>query len=195
MKTILKLIVAVVAISPFLPAMGKEEPLRVEGFEEGMRQAFVDYKKGDSEAVTAKLRELIKLMEDKDAAKVADLLPDMVNGWKGETLNREEAPGGGISLSRIYVSGEHRITVKVIKDSPVVNQLLPLLMNDELIRLSNRKTSKISGEMAIMEGENKLQMVLDGRIYLELEGDETTGETPLTGFARKLNIAALKKMK
>jgi hypothetical protein len=196
MKTLLKPI-AFAVISSLLPVTAKDEPKKIEGFEEGMRQAFADYKKGDNEAVTAKLRELLKLMEEQGAAKVGTVLPDAVDAWKGESLKKDDiaALGGGVSLSRIYVSGEHRITAKVVKDSPMVTQLLPLFANEDLIRMTNRKTHHIGGETAIMEGENKLQIVVDGRIFVELEGDKATGETELVAFARKLDLAALAKMK
>lgn len=196
MKSIPTLVV-LATLSSLFPLAAKEEPAKPDGFEEGMRQAFVAYKKGDHEAVTAKLRELLKLMEEKGAAEVGKLLPDLVDGWKGESLKRDDfgALGGGISMSRTYVSGERRIVVKVIKDSPVVKQLLPLIGNEDLLRLGNRKTHRISGGTAIMEGEHKLQMVLDERIYLELAGDEATGEKELVGFARKLDLGGLAKMK
>lgn len=195
MKSILKLIV-VAAVSTLLPLPAKAQPVKIEGFEEGMRQAFAEYKKGDTDAVTAKLRELLKLMEAQGAAKIGALLPDAVDAWKGESLKIDDgAGGGGVSISRNYVSGENRIGVKVVKDSPTVTELLPLFANEELIRMTQRKMHKISGQTAIMEGENKLQIVVDGRILVELEGDAGTGETGLVAFANKLDLAALAKIK
>lgn len=162
-----------------------------------MRQAFSDYKRGDSEAVTAKLRDLLKLMEEKGAAEVGEVLPAELAGWKGESLKRDDmsAVGGGVALSRLYASGEKQVTVKVVKDSPLVKQLIPLLANQDLIHLSNRKTARISGETAVMDGEHKLQMVVDGRIYVEFAGDEHSGEKELAALARKLDLGALAKMK
>ncbi len=196
MKLIAKLL-AIAVISSIPPLGAKDVPIKGDPFEEGMRQAYADYRKGDSEAVTAKLRELLKLMEDKGAAKVGGILPDSLNGWKGESLKNDDlgVVGGGVAVSRNYVSGKHEITVKVTKDAPVVKQLLPLLTNQDLIRLSNRKTHLISGETAIMDGERKLQMVLDGRILLEMTGSVGTGEKELVDLARKLDLRALAKMK
>ncbi|MEI7910903.1 MAG: hypothetical protein WCK77_14800 [Verrucomicrobiota bacterium] len=196
MKLIAKLL-AIAVISSIPPLGAKDVPIKGDPFEEGMRQAYADYRKGDSEAVTAKLRELLKLMEDKGAAKVGGILPDSLNGWKGESLKNDDlgVVGGGVAVSRNYVSGKHEITVKVTKDAPVVKQLLPLLANQDLIRLSNRKTHLIAGETAIMDGERKLQMVLDGRILLEMTGGVGTGEKDLVDLARKLDLRALAKMK
>lgn len=200
MKPILKLTVAA-AVSTLLPLPAVAQPaaappVKIEGFEEGMRQAFAEYKKGDTDAVTAKLRELLKLMEAQNTAKIGALLPDMIDAWKGENLRIDDAAGGGGStISRNYASGENRILVRVVKDSPTVTELLPLFANEELIRMTQRKMHKISGQTAVMEGENKLQIVVDGRILVELEGDAATGETGLVAFANKLDLAALAKIK
>ena len=183
-------ILSALCLSALLPLSA-----HADAFEDGMRQAFKDYKAGNDDAVTAKLRELIKLMDEKGVAKAGELFPDTIGDWKGENVKTDQIPGGGIALSRVYVSGEHRITVKVIKGSPVVAQLLPLLSNQDLIQMTNRKTHNIAGETAIMEGDHKLQAVVDSRIYVELEGHEGTGETELVDVATKLEIekfAALK---
>lgn len=189
--------IIVAILATVVPLVAKDEPKKVEDFEEGMRQVFADYKKGDNDAVTAKLRELLKLMEEKGAAKVSSLLPDKVNAWTGESLKRDDltSVGGGVSISRVYISGARRIEVKVMKDSPLLAQLLPLFANEDLIRMSNRKTHRISGETAVMEGEHKLQIVVGGKIYVELAGDPGTGETELVAFARKLDLDALAKLK
>jgi hypothetical protein len=103
--------------------------------------------------------------------------------------------GGGISISRAYTLGKREITAKVIKDSPLVKQLIPLIANEDLLRLTNRKTYRISGETAVMEGARKLQLVVDGRILVELVGNEEVEEKDLVALARKLDLAALAKMK
>jgi hypothetical protein len=180
-----------------LPVSAQNEAKPADPFEDGMRQAFNAYKKGENEAVTAKLRELLKIMEDKNAAKLGGLLPDALGDWKAETLKQENLGlvGGGVSLSRIYVSGEKRITVAVVKDSPLVAQLLPLFVNEELLRMTNRTMHKISGETGVMEGTDKLQVVVDERIYLELVGTGGAGETELVALAGKLDLKAMAKIK
>ncbi|MEO7099547.1 MAG: hypothetical protein ABI162_09320 [Luteolibacter sp.] len=194
MKPILQLLL--VSISCILPLAAQEAPKVADPFEDGMRQAFTAYKKGDNEAVTAKLRELLKLMDEKGAAKMGGLLPDMLGTWKGESLKHDDAtPGSGISISRTYVSGEHQITIRIVKDSPLVSQLLPLLLNEDLLRMANRKTYRVSGEMAVMEGEEKLQLVVDQRIYVELEGNSGTAEADLVALAEKLDLKSLAKIK
>ena len=142
------------------------------------------------------LRALVKLVEEKAADAVSELLPAEVGDWKGETMKREDLTiaGGGISISRMYVSEEKQINVKVIKDAPVLKPMIALLGNKDLLKLGNRKTERISGETAMMEGEHTLKMVLDERIYVELAGNEETDDRDLIGLARKLDLRALAKL-
>lgn len=196
MKSIFALFL--ISLSICLPLSAQPAaPKPPDAFEEGMRQAFAAYKKGDDEAVTAKLRELLKIMDEKGAAKLGASLPDMAGTWKGEALKTEDASalGAGAAIARTYVSGDKRITVRVVKDSPLVAQLLPILVNEELLKMSGRTIHKISGETAVMEGDSKLQIVVDQRIYLELAGENGAGETDLVSLAEKLDLAGIAKIK
>lgn len=184
--------ISLLALAVLLPLSARCDP-----FEDGMRETFTAYKKGDNEAVTTKLRELLKIMEEKGGAQVGGLLPDKIEGWTAESVKQDDlgAVGGGVSISRLYFAGKRQVTAKVIKDSPLVKQLIPLLSNQDLIRLSNRKTYRIGSETAIMDGERKLQMVVDGRILVELTGNQDAEERDLVAVARKLDLAKLAKLK
>ncbi len=164
--------------------------------EKGLRQVYATYRAGDDQEVLAQLRALVKLVEAKAADAVGELLPAEVGDWKGESMKREDLTiaGGGISISRMYVSEEKQIAVKVIKDAPVLKPMIALLGNKDLLALGNRKTHRISGEIAVMEGERKLQMVLDERIYVELVGNAEADEQDLVSLARKLDLRALAKL-
>lgn len=181
-----------------LPVLGQAPaPTPADPFETGMREAFTAYKKGDNEAVGAKLRELLKILDEKGAEKLGSLLPDMLGTWKGEAARREDltAAGNGIATSRTYVSGPQKITVRLVKNHPKLGELLPLFVNEELLKLTNRKVHKISGVTAVMEGENKIQLIVDERIYIELEGEGGAGETELVDLAGKLDLPAMAKIK
>lgn len=195
MRSILPLFAAAAMTVPVHAA--NEPAKKPDLFESGLRQVMDDYRKGDDEAVMEKLRILLKMMEEKGAKKVGELLPEEIAGWKGESLKQDDlgVVGGGVSMSRLYASAKKQVTVKVIKDSPLVKQLIPLIGNEELMRLANRKTYRISGETAAMEGEKKLQMVVDGRILVELLANAEAEEKDLVALARKLDLNALAKMK
>lgn len=181
-----------------LPVLGQAPaPAPADPFEAGMREAFTAYKKGDNEAVTAKLQALLKIMDEKGLEKLGVLLPDMLGTSKGDAVKREDlsATGSGIAISRTYVSGTQKITVRIVKDYPKLGELLPMFVNEELLRMAKRKVHKVSGQTAVMEGENKLQLIVDERIYLELEGEGGAGETELVDLAGKLDLVSMAKIK
>lgn len=195
MNTTLRILAAAACTATL--GFAKDEARKPDLFESGLRQVMEDYRKGDDAAVTEKLRILLKMMEEKGAAKVGETLPEEIEGWEGGALKREDLTvvGGGISISRTYVSGKKEVVAKVIKDSPLMKQLIPLIANEDLLKLTNRKTYRISGETAVMEGERKLQLVADGRILVELVGNAETEEKDLVALVRKLDLKALAKMK
>lgn len=193
MKPTLKLLLMSIAL--VLPVAAQDAAKPADPFETGMREAFTAYKKGDNEAVSAKLRELLKIMDEKGAAKLGGYLPDLLGTWKGEAVKRDEDAGGGLAISRTYVSGDQKITVKIVKDYPKLAELLPIFVNETLLNAAGRKMHKVSGETAVMEGENKLELIVDERIYLALEGEGGAGETELVALAGKLDLPAIAKMK
>lgn len=195
MNTTLRLLAAAACTATL--GFAKDEAKKPDLFESGLRQVMEDYRKGDDAAVTEKLRILLKMMEEKGAAKVGETLPEEIESWEGGALKREDLTvvGGGISISRTYVSDKKEVVAKVVKDSPLMKQLIPLIANEDLLKLTNRKTYRISGETAVMEGERKLQLVADGRILVELTGNAEAEEKDLVALVRKLDLKALAKMK
>jgi hypothetical protein len=174
------------------PGPGKEDPI-----EKGLRDAYRAYQAGDHGQVTDTLQALLKLMEEKNAKKVEEVLPEELNGWKGAQLEREDLSvlGGGISLKRTYQQDEKSVTVKVIKDSPLVDQWLKVLANEDLVRASGKKTFNISGETAILEEDLKVLISIGGEILVELKGDNDCRDADLISLARKLDLKILKNMK
>lgn len=168
-----------------------------DAVESGLRDAYKLYQEQKFGEVSAKLREILKLLEEKEAAVVGEILPAMIDDWEGGELKREDLAllGGGFSLSREYYWGVKTVTVKLMKDSPILKGLLPLLQNEQLIELSGRKTHAILGETAVMEGDRKLQLVIDEKILVEVAGNEHAKESDVLGLARKLDVMRLKEMK
>lgn len=169
---------------------------KTDAMSTGLRDAYNLHQKGDNEALTAKLRELIKLAEEAGAKKLASRLPDAIGEWKGEEIKPEDLTllGGGTSLSRTYKSGEKKISVKVVKDSPLAKQIAPLLKNEEFLAISGRKTERISGRTAVYEGDRKLQMIIGDDLYLEVAGNEPCDAKDVAGLARKLDIRSLERL-
>jgi hypothetical protein len=176
------------------PLLGQQA--KNDAMSTGLRDAYNLHQKGDNEALTAKLRELLKLAEEAGAKKLAARLPETIGDWKGEEIKPEDLTlfGGGTSLTRVYKNDAKKITVKVVKDSPLAKQLAPLLQNEQLLAIGGRKTERISGRTAVYEGERKLQMVIGDNLYLEIAGNEPCDSGDVAGLARKLDIRSLERI-
>lgn len=161
------------------------------------REAWKEYEREHYGEVTTRLRALLRLLEDETARQVAAIIPERIEDWSGGDPRREDlAPlGGGVSVERSYRLGAKEITVKVVRDSPVAEQLMKILGNDELVAWGGARVHNVQGVQAIMEGERKVMMVVREKIYLELRGDNDTGRADLLSLARKLDLRALKAMK
>lgn len=161
------------------------------------KDAWKKYQDHDYGEVTGKLRDLIKLLEDKTARRAGMAIPERVADWSGGDLKRESLAfmGGGVSVQRAYRKGAKEITVKLLKDSPVGDEIMKVLANDQLLSASGKRVHRIFGEKAIVENERKLMMVIGGEIYLEIVGDNDTKTADLVSFTRKLDLRLMKKMK
>lgn len=161
------------------------------------KDAWKKYQDNDYGEVTGKLRDLIKLLEDKTAKRAGIAMPERIADWSGGDLKRESLAfmGGGVAVQRAYRKESKEITVKLVKDSPVGDEMMKFLDNDDLIDASGKRVYTIFGERAILDSERKLMMVIDGEIYLELVGDNDTKTSDLVAFARKLDLRLMKKMK
>ena len=196
MKTALHFLLLSAAVS--LPVLGQAPaPAAADPFETGMREAFTTYKKGDTEGTAAKLRELLKILESKAVARLGTLLPDTLGDWKADALKSEDptGPGGVATVARTYALGDKKVTVRVAKDSPQLTELLPLLVNEELLKLANRNVYKIGGHSAVMEGGNKLQIAVDERILVDVLSEAGASEAELVELAGKLDVASMAKVK
>lgn len=164
--------------------------------EQGLRDAFSLYQKEDLKAVSAKLKTLLKLIDEKNAAKVGATLPDKVEEWKAPELEREDLSslGGGISVKRIYTLEEKSITAKLVKDSPLVDKLLKILANREALKFTGKKVHTIDGEAALVDSERKILISIEGTLLLELEGDNDCEAKDILAFARKLDLKEMKKL-
>lgn len=177
--------------------IGNAAPKKKDLVEQGLREAYELYKQKHYGQVSDKLRELLKLLEEKNEKRAQVVLPEKVKDWHGGDLVREnlEALGGGLSVKRHYQNKRKNISVKLVKDSPLADKIMKLLTNDALVKLSKRKTHTISGIRAVMEHDRKLQMVIGDEILLEVVGDKDTTEQDVVSFTRKLDIQLMKKMK
>lgn len=168
-----------------------------DDIEKGLLLAYNEYQKENYSSVIAKLRDVIKLVEAKNVERVGEILPEKIEKWIGTDLKREDlsAIGGGVSVIRNYNQESKSISVKLVKDSPLVNHWIKILSNRDLLQATGKKTYPIAGETALVDEPLKVLVAIDEKILLEIKGDNDCETKDLVDFARKLDFASLKKMK
>lgn len=166
-------------------------------FEEGLREVFKLYQEKNYDEVSAKMRALLQMLEEREASKDGEPLPAKLSDWQSGQLKREDLAllGGGTSLQRTYYWGVKTVTFKLVTGSPVIKSLVPIFKNKDLLEASGRKVHTVLGERAVVENERKLQMLIEGRILLEATGNEHTEESEVLALTRKLNAKVLREMK
>ncbi len=194
MKTLLTFLLSFGLLSVSLSAQSKDK--KKDPIEQGLRDAFSAYQKEDLDTVAAKLKEILKAIDEKKAAKVGAVLPDEIDDWKADELKREDlaALGGGISVKRTYTREEKSITAKVVKDSPMVDQWLKILSNRDALKFTGKKVHTIDGEAALVDSERKILIGIEGEVLLELDGDNDCEAKDILAFARKLDLKTMKKL-
>ncbi len=105
-------------------------------------------------------------------------------------------------VERTYRFGDKSATVKVARNSPMLDHLAKMLANDELLELGDLETHRMSGETAVVEGrdgdgasEQRLRMAVDGRVLVEVAGGTGVRGSELVALARKLDVRRLRAMK
>lgn len=163
--------------------------------EKGLRAAFKSNTAKEYSQTITTLREVIKLLEEKNAKLVADILPEKIDFWQGGEFKREDmsALGGGLAVTRTYTIEKKSIQVKVVKDSPLADKWLKILGNKNLLALSGKETKTISGQTGIIDG-NKISIILDDNVLLEVTGSGEATPREVMALARDLDMIALKKL-
>ena len=193
MKTIPTLTLLVFGLG-FSLAFAK--PLKKDPVEKAFNEAYAEYQKENYSNTSDKLRELIKLLEEKNVQRIGEVLPEKIDDWHGTDLNREDldALGGGVSIKRVYNDKNKSITVKLIKDSPLIDKWIGMLSNRDLLNASGKKVYNISGEAALVDKPLKVLMAIDEEILLEVKGDNDCSTKDLIALTRKLDLRKMKKM-
>ena len=172
------------------------EPLKKDPVEKGFKDAFEEYQKENYSTTVEKLREMIKLLEEKNVQRVGEVLPEKIDDWHGTDLKREDlsALGGGVSVKRVYNDKSKSITVKLVKDSPLIDKWIGMLSNRDLLQASGKKVHNISGEAALVDKPLKVLMAIDEEILVEIKGDNDCSTKDLIALTRKLDLRKMKKM-
>ncbi|MBP7951062.1 MAG: hypothetical protein KA004_15525 [Verrucomicrobiales bacterium] len=178
-------------------AVAQTGPAKPDKVKDLMKSAYQKYDKGDLNGASTDLEEARKLVDGRRQDYAAKLFPDIAS-WTATKAEKENAAlVGGTRLYRKYESGEKTILAEIIIDSPMVQQLAPLLNDQNIAKLAGYETRRIEGMEALIKpsGEKlELNVWIGSGILFKLTGEHTK-ENELVVFAKKFDFKAMGKLK
>jgi len=157
------------------------------------------YNNGEyAEAVTS-LNYAVQLIQQKKGDVLTQLLPEPLDGWSAQAAESQSAGaamfGGGITAQRQYSKGDSRMTIRIITDSPMMQGVMMMFSNPMFATSDGGKLERIGKQKAIVKYDESdksgsLQMVVDNRFLIMVEGDSITHDD-LLAYAGAIDLKKL----
>ncbi len=182
-----------ILLATTLAALCAGAPARADDIATAITEAQRAYQGGQIQAAQTALQEALQLLAQRAAAGLAGALPDALPGWTAEeaTSNATGAAGlfGGSTASRNYRNAQGQtVEIQVMSDNPMIAQLGAIMANPMLAGSMGRLV-RIGEQRAIQSSDGNVQMLVDNRILVQVQGD-APAEAKLA-FARAINMARL----
>jgi len=168
-------------------------PVRADEISDAIGEAQRAYQGGRVEEARTALQEALQLLQQRAAAGLAAALPEPLPGWTAEEAT-SSAVGltglfGGSTAARSYRNARgQRVEIQVMSDNPMITQLAAILANPMLAGAMGRIV-RVGEQRAIQGNDGNIQMLVDNRIVVQVEGDAPP-EAKLA-YARAINLARL----
>lgn len=168
-------------------------PARADEIGDAIAEAGRAWQGGNAGATRAALEEALQFLSQRGADQMGKALPAPLPGWTSAAADSSTAGlgllGGGSQASRRYenAQGQH-VQIQVTADSPVIAQLAMVMANPAMAGAMGRLV-RIGSQRAIVDSDNDIQMLVDNRILVVINGD-APAEAKLA-YARAIDLAKL----
>ncbi|MBR0672564.1 hypothetical protein [Neoroseomonas soli] len=168
-------------------------PARADDVSDAIAAAQRAYQGGKVQDAQTALQEALQLLAQRAAAALAAALPNALPGWTAEeaTSNTSGMTGlfGGSTASRSYRNAQDQmVEIQVMSDNPLIAQLAAVMANPMLAGAMGRLV-RIGEQRAIQSNDGNIQMLVDNRILVQVQGDAPP-EAKMA-YARAINVARL----
>lgn len=168
-------------------------PARADDVADAISEAQRAYQGGRVREAQTALQEALQLLQQRAAAGLAGALPEALPGWTAEeaTSNAVGVAGlfGGSTASRTYRNAQGQsVEIQVMSDNPMISQLAAILSNPMLAGAMGRLV-RVGDQRAIQLNDGNIQMLVDNRILVQVQGD-APAEAKLA-YARAINLGRL----
>ncbi|MEO3473979.1 hypothetical protein AAFN86_19070 [Roseomonas sp. CAU 1739] len=167
-------------------------PARADDVSDAIAEAQRTYQAGQVQAAQTALQEALQLIAQRAAARLAAALPEALPGWTAEEATSNAGGAGmfgGATATRSFRNAQGQtVEIQVMSDNPLIAQLGPILANPMLAGAMGRLV-RIGEQRAIQGNDGNVQMLVDNRILVQVNGD-APAEAKLA-YARAINVARL----
>jgi hypothetical protein len=165
---------------------------RADEISDAITEAGRSWQSGDAVAARSALEEALQLLAQRAAAGLGEALPAALPGWTAEEAETSAATGlfgGATQASRTYRNDqEQEVRIQFTSDNPMISQMATVYSNPALAG-SMGKLIRIGSQRAIQTSDQEIQMLVDNRILVTIQGD-----APLDAklaYARAIDVAKL----
>ncbi|MEJ2635023.1 MAG: hypothetical protein P8184_06995 [Calditrichia bacterium] len=159
------------------------------------------YSQGKYSEAVSELNFAIGQIQSLQVDRYKTAFPAPLSGWTAEDFEGNSAGmafmGGGISVSRNYTTnnGATSVKIEVVSDSPLLSSIMMMFSNPMF--LGGNKVVTVSGEKAVEEWNEsdksgQLQIVVENRMLITVNGSGLSGKSQLYDYANKIDYAKLK---
>ncbi len=164
-----------------------------------IREAVRQYRAGDYAGAVSNLDYASQLIRQKKSEKMKELLPPPLAGWQaGEATAQVMGTavfGGALTVSREYKKGSSSVSIEIVSDSPVLQQVMMMIKNPMFAGAGGGHLETIKGQRAIVKYDGKshsgdVNIVVAGRFMVTVKGRQVAKDD-LVAYTRAIDFKAL----
>lgn len=166
-------------------------PLHADDVSDRISGALAAYEAGDLKTTTSELAAATTALNQKKGAMLEAALPAAPGGWTREISTDYAAglamAGGGTGAEARYSGPEGQgVTLNYTMDSPLMAMMMGMFATEQMMAMMG-KVVEVNGQK-MLDQDNSMMVVIDGRILVQINGAETAQLIPL---AETIDWAAL----
>ncbi len=164
-----------------------------------IQEAVKQYRAGDYAGAVSNLDYASQLIRQKKSEKMKELLPPPLVGWQaGEATAQVMGTavfGGALTVSREYKKGSSSVSIEIVSDSPVLQQVMMMIRNPMFAGAGGGHLETIKGQRAIVKYDPKsrngdVNIVVAGRFMVTVKGRQVSRDD-LLAYTRAVDFRSL----
>lgn len=170
----------------------------VDSINEGLEY----YNNGEFAEAASSLNYAVQLIQQKKGDALTQMFPQPLEGWEASDPESQSAGagmfGGGVTAERAYSRGDSHIVIRVVTDSPMLQSVMMMFSNPMFATSGGGKLERVGKQKAVVkyaaaDKSGDLQMVVDNRFLVTVEGDNVARED-LLAYAAAVDVKKLAEM-